>query len=79
MTNSELIFSIPYILSYLSQGTTLEKGTLVLTGTPPGIGCMREPKVVLGDGDEVRVAIENIGTLISQVSYSDADSKEVRG
>jgi len=65
----EMIFSIPKTIAYLSQGTTLEAGTVVMTGTPPGIGWMRSPKVILKDGDDIRVEIEKIGTLINQVYY----------
>lgn len=65
----EMIFSIKKQISYLSQGTTLEAGTIILTGTPAGIGYFREPRVVLRDGDEISVQIENIGTLINRVRY----------
>lgn len=64
-----MIFDIPKIVSFLSQGTTLERGTIIMTGTGPGIGAMRDPKVVLRDGDDMRVAIENIGTLVNKVYY----------
>lgn len=64
-----MIFSIPKIISFLSQGTTLEQGTIIMTGTPPGIGCMRDPKICLRDGDDIRVQIGNIGTLINAVYY----------
>lgn len=40
-----------------------------MTGTGPGIGAMREPKVVLRDGDDMRVEIEGVGTLVNQVYY----------
>ena len=60
-----MIFDIPKIVSFLSQGTTLERGTVIMTGTGPGIGAMRDPKVVLKDGDDMRVAIENIRTLVN--------------
>lgn len=64
-----MIFDIPQTISYLSQGTTLERGTVIMTGTGPGIGAMREPKVVLRDGDDMRVEIEGVGTLVNQVYY----------
>ncbi|KAL2784707.1 hypothetical protein BJX66DRAFT_348133 [Aspergillus keveii] len=67
----EMIFSIPKIISFLSQGTTLERGTVIMTGTGPGIGAMRNPKVVLKDGDDMRVQIEGIGTLCNRVYYDD--------
>lgn len=64
-----MIFDIPKTISFLSQGTTLERGTVIMTGTGPGIGAMRDPKVVLKDGDDMRIAIENIGTLVNKVYY----------
>ena len=64
-----MIFDVPKIVSFLSQGTTLERGTVIMTGTGPGIGAMRDPKVVLRDGDDMRIAIENIGTLVNKVYY----------
>ena len=65
----DMIFSIKKQISFLSQGTTLEHGTIFLTGTPAGIGYFREPRVVLRNGDEIRVAIQNIGTLVNRVRY----------
>ncbi|EPS43603.1 hypothetical protein H072_2360 [Dactylellina haptotyla CBS 200.50] len=65
----EMIFSVQETVAFLSRGTTLEKGTLIMTGTPPGIGAMREPKIILGDGDDIRVYIQGIGTLINKVHY----------
>ncbi|KAE8372292.1 hypothetical protein BDV26DRAFT_274430, partial [Aspergillus bertholletiae] len=65
----EMLFSIKKQISYLSQGTTLEAGTIFLTGTPAGIGFTREPRIVLKDGDEINVEIENIGTLVNKVRY----------
>lgn len=64
-----MIFDIPKTISFLSQGTTLERGTVIMTGTGPGIGAMRDPKVVLRNGDDMRVEIENIGTLVNKVYY----------
>ncbi|KAL3455998.1 hypothetical protein BJX64DRAFT_297101 [Aspergillus heterothallicus] len=65
----DMIFSIKKQISYLSQGTTLEAGTIILTGTPAGIGYFREPRVVLQDGDEISVHIDQIGTLVNKVRY----------
>lgn len=64
-----MIFDIPTTISYLSQGTTLERGTIIMTGTGPGIGAMRNPKVVLNHKDDIRVWVENVGTLINEVYY----------
>ncbi|TLD31503.1 hypothetical protein PspLS_03021 [Pyricularia sp. CBS 133598] len=65
----EMIFSIPKTLAFLSQGTTLERGTVIMLGTPPGVGAMRNPKVCLKHGDDMRVYIDKIGTLINEVHY----------
>ena len=64
-----MIFYIKKQISYLSQGTTLEAGTMFLTGTPAGVGYLRNPRVVLKDGDDVRVEIERIGTLVNKIRY----------
>lgn len=64
---SNLIFSIPQIISFLSQSMTLKPGDLIATGTPPGVGMGRDPKVWLKDGDEMSIAIEKIGTLSNYV------------
>lgn len=66
-----MIFTIAQQISYLSQGTTLEAGTIFLTGTPAGIGYFREPRVVLEDGGDIRVEIEKIGTLVNKVRYEE--------
>ncbi|KAL4806517.1 hypothetical protein BDV18DRAFT_159689 [Aspergillus unguis] len=66
---ADMIFSIKQQIAYLSQGTTLEAGTLILTGTPAGIGATRQPKIVLGDGDRIDVWVEGVGTLINRVKY----------
>ena len=67
----DMIFDIKKQISYLSQGTTLEAGTIFLTGTPAGIGFFREPKIVLEDKGDIRVWIEGIGTLVNKVRYEE--------
>lgn len=64
---SDMIFSVAQIIAYLSRDTTLLPGTLILTGTPPGVGFARTPPVFLKDGDQVRVEIESIGALKNPV------------
>jgi 2-keto-4-pentenoate hydratase/2-oxohepta-3-ene-1,7-dioic acid hydratase in catechol pathway len=64
-----MIFDIATTISFLSQGTTLERGTIIMTGTGPGIGAMRNPKIDLKPEDDMRVEIEQIGTLINKVYY----------
>ena len=66
---SNMIFDVRKQISYLSQGTTLEAGTIFLTGTPAGIGHFRKPPIVLQDGGDIRVHIEKIGTLVNKIRY----------
>ncbi|KIW71388.1 hypothetical protein, variant 2 [Phialophora macrospora] len=65
----DMIFSVPKIVSFLSQGCTLQKGTIILTGTPCGIGISRDPVVCLSEGDELHVSISHgLGTLTNSIS-----------
>jgi len=68
---SNLIFKVPYLISYLSQSLTWEVGDLISTGTPPGVGVFRKPPVFMQAGDTVSVEIERIGTLTNSVKKSD--------
>jgi acylpyruvate hydrolase len=64
---SDMVFSVPFLISYISSLATLEPGDLLLTGTPAGIGCNRKPPVFLQPGDEVSVQIDGIGILTNFV------------
>jgi len=66
-TTNDLIFGVPFLVSYISAVFTLEPGDLILTGTPPGVGFARDPKVSLEDGDVVEVEVEGIGVLRNPV------------
>ncbi|OJJ59973.1 hypothetical protein ASPSYDRAFT_201047 [Aspergillus sydowii CBS 593.65] len=64
---TDLIFSVPKLVSFLSQGTTLPAGTVILTGTPPGVGAAKNPKEFLKAGDEFAVELlPHVGTLVSK-------------
>lgn len=63
----DMIFDVPSILEFLSGSTTLLPGTVILTGTPHGVGMGRTPPRWLRAGDEVTVEIEKIGSLINPV------------
>ncbi|MFA5393465.1 MAG: fumarylacetoacetate hydrolase family protein [Candidatus Ratteibacteria bacterium] len=63
----DIIFKIPAVVSYLSRQMTLLPRTLIMTGTPPGVGFARKPQVFLKPGDIIEVEIEGIGTLINPV------------
>jgi 2-keto-4-pentenoate hydratase/2-oxohepta-3-ene-1,7-dioic acid hydratase in catechol pathway len=63
----DLIFPVPFLVSFVSNVFTLEPGDLILTGTPPGVGWARDPKVSLVPGDTVEVEVEGIGVLANPV------------
>jgi 2-keto-4-pentenoate hydratase/2-oxohepta-3-ene-1,7-dioic acid hydratase in catechol pathway len=64
----DLIFSVPFLVAFVSNVFTLEPGDLILTGTPPGVGWARNPKVALTHGDVVEVEVERIGVLRNPVT-----------
>ncbi len=64
---SDMVFSVPFLVSYISSLATLEPGDVILTGTPAGIGCNRRPQVFLQAGDHVSVEIDGIGRLTNPV------------
>lgn len=66
-TTAEMIFSVPRLIGYLSEQFTLLPGTVILTGTPPGVGVSRTPPVFLRAGDQISVQIEGIGELANPV------------
>jgi acylpyruvate hydrolase len=65
---SNLIFKVPYLISYLSQSVTWEPGDLISTGTPPGVGVFRNPQVFLKTGDTVSITVDRLGTLTNSVA-----------
>ncbi len=64
---ADLIFPVPFLVSFVSQAFTLEPGDLILTGTPPGVGYARDPKVSQKAGDTDEVEAEGIGILSNPV------------
>ncbi len=64
---SDMIFSCKRLISFISRCFTLLPGTLILTGTPEGVGIFRNPPVFLQEGDIVEVEIDGIGTLRNPV------------
>jgi 2-keto-4-pentenoate hydratase/2-oxohepta-3-ene-1,7-dioic acid hydratase in catechol pathway len=67
-STSDLIASIPALVAYLSKLMTLEPGDIVSTGTPAGVGSVRDPKVWLGAGDEVVVESPTLGRLVTTLT-----------
>lgn len=63
----DMVFDVPALIEFLSGSKTLLPGTVILTGTPHGVGFARKPPVWLKPGDTVSVDIEKIGTLTNPV------------
>jgi 2-keto-4-pentenoate hydratase/2-oxohepta-3-ene-1,7-dioic acid hydratase in catechol pathway len=63
----DMIFSVPKLIEFLSGSTTLLPGTVILTGTPHGIGAARKPPLFLKHGDSVTIEIGGIGALTNPV------------
>ena len=66
-TTRDMIFDVPALIAFLSGSTTLEPGTVIMTGTPHGVGAARTPPRFLKPGDTVTVEIEAIGALTNPV------------
>jgi 2-keto-4-pentenoate hydratase/2-oxohepta-3-ene-1,7-dioic acid hydratase in catechol pathway len=66
-TTQDMIFDIPTLIEFLSGSTTLLPGTVILTGTPHGVGLARKPPVWLKAGDKISIVIDKIGTLTNPV------------
>jgi 2-keto-4-pentenoate hydratase/2-oxohepta-3-ene-1,7-dioic acid hydratase in catechol pathway len=64
---NDMIFDVPTLIEFLSGSTTLLAGTVILTGTPQGVGMARRPPLYLKPGDTVTVEIEGIGALTNPV------------
>jgi 2-keto-4-pentenoate hydratase/2-oxohepta-3-ene-1,7-dioic acid hydratase in catechol pathway len=65
----QFIFGVDELVAFCSRAFTLEPGDLLFTGTPPGVGVYREPPVLLGEGDEVTVGIEELGELHNHCAF----------
>ncbi|HZS09713.1 MAG TPA: fumarylacetoacetate hydrolase family protein [Blastocatellia bacterium] len=70
---NQLIFNVPHLISFLSQGITLEPGDVIATGTPSGVGVFRNPPIFLKPGDVVEVEIEKLGVLQNPVVADEAE------
>ena len=74
----DMIFDVPTLISFLSGSTTLLPGTLILTGTPSGVGEARNPKRYLVPGDEETVEIDGLGILTNPVVEEVFDDEEAK-
>ena len=63
----KMIFSINFILSYLSNFMSLQPGDIVTTGTPPGVGMGKKPPLYLKSGDEIQLTIDHLGNQHQKV------------
>jgi 2-keto-4-pentenoate hydratase/2-oxohepta-3-ene-1,7-dioic acid hydratase in catechol pathway len=68
-TTADMIFDVARLIEFLSASTTLAAGTVILTGTPQGVGMARTPPRWLKPGDVVSVEIEGIGQLVNPVEF----------
>jgi 2-keto-4-pentenoate hydratase/2-oxohepta-3-ene-1,7-dioic acid hydratase in catechol pathway len=68
---NDMIFDVPTLIEFLSGSTTLLPGTVILTGTPHGVGVARTPPRFLQPDDEVSIEIEKIGVLSNSVCTED--------
>jgi 2-keto-4-pentenoate hydratase/2-oxohepta-3-ene-1,7-dioic acid hydratase in catechol pathway len=67
-STGDMVFDVPALIEFLSGSKTLLPGTVILTGTPHGVGYARKPPVFLKPGDSVSIEIEGIGTLTNPVA-----------
>lgn len=66
-TTADLIFKVPFIISYVSQFMTLLPGDIISTGTPAGVGLGKNPQVFLKAGDKVKSGIDGLGAATQHV------------
>jgi len=65
----DMIWSVKQIIAHLSRGTTLRKGTAIMTGTPSGVGLFMKPQGFLKGGDVVEIRVEGIGSLVNEMVF----------
>jgi len=63
----KMIFNVFFIVAYLSKFMSLQAGDIITTGTPPGVGMGKKPKVFLKAGDKIRLSIDNLGEQNSKI------------
>ena len=66
-STSNMIFSVPFLIAYLTRTMTLEPGDVIATGTPSGTGAMQCPPAFMKPGDVVRIRIDRLGELANPV------------
>ena len=71
-STDDMVFDVPTLIEFLSGSKTLLPGTVILTGTPHGVGYARKPPVFLKAGDSITIEIEKIGSLTNPVTNEGA-------
>lgn len=59
---ADMMFNVPFLIEYISQGMTLLPGDVISTGTPPGIGSARTPAILMSEGDVIEIGVDGLGT-----------------
>ena len=67
---ADMMFTVPFLIEYISRGMMLLPGDVIATGTPSGIGSAREPQVLMKPGDVVEVGVDGVGAQRSEVRAS---------
>ena len=73
-STNQLIFKTDHLVSFISGFVTLKPGDLILTGTPPGVGCFRTPPMYLKPGDEVTCEVDEVGAITNTVVAEKTDA-----
>lgn len=68
-STGDMMWSVEDLIVHLSRGRTLRKGTIIMTGTPTGVGSHKDPPLFLNDGDIVEVHMDNIGVLRNKMKF----------
>jgi 2-keto-4-pentenoate hydratase/2-oxohepta-3-ene-1,7-dioic acid hydratase in catechol pathway len=66
-STADLVHSVPALVSYLSKLMTLDPGDVIATGTPAGVGSLRDPQVFLKSGDEIVISSPQLGVLETRI------------
>ena len=69
-STTDMIFNVRKIVEFITKGTTVEAGTVIVSGTPGGVGYTRTPPVILQDGDNMTASIDKIGSITNMVQYA---------
>jgi 2-keto-4-pentenoate hydratase/2-oxohepta-3-ene-1,7-dioic acid hydratase in catechol pathway len=69
-STSLMAFSVAELISFISETMTLVPGDIIATGTPAGVGFVREPSRYLADGEEVTIEIDRIGSITNRVRFT---------